>query len=86
MSGIPSDFDPALVFSDCLPDIQSSDYPSQPLEEESYTDELEAIVLQAEETRQRFDEQGVVIRHRQSGLRSAFRSSSLPPGEWMGAR
>lgn len=96
MSDIPSDFDPALLFSDYLPNSQS-EYPSQSefppsqsefppsqseFPEHSNTDDLEAIDLVVEETRERLNRKGVVIRHRQLNPKPAFRSSSLPPGEF----
>lgn len=84
MSDIPSDFDPAVLFSDYLPSTQPEEYPSLPSPpEESHSDELEAIELVVEETRQRYNKEGVVIRHRQLNPKPAFRSSSLPPGEFL---
>lgn len=90
MSDIPSDFDPSVLFSDYLPPTQPEECPSLPSPpEESHSDELEAIELIIEETRQRYNKEGVVIRHRQLNPEPAFRSSSLPPGEfswglWLG--
>lgn len=90
MSDIPSDFDPSVLFSDYLPPTQLEECPSLPSPpEESHSDELEAIELVIEETRQRYNKEGVVIRHRQLNPEPAFRSSSLPPGEfswglWLG--
>lgn len=83
MSDIPSDFDPSVLFSDYLPSTQPEEYPSLPSPpEESHSDELEALELVVEETRQRCNREGVVIRHRQLNPKPAFRSSSLPPGEF----
>jgi hypothetical protein len=82
MTDIPPDFDPSVLFSDYLPSTQPEEYPTLPSPPaESYSDELEAIDLVIEETRQRHNKEGVVIRHKQLNPKPAFRSSSLPPRE-----
>lgn len=75
---LPSDFDPALFFSDYIPsDCLLSAFEQEP-PPESYSDDLEAVYAVAQERKDALNKQHVVIQHHARGQKPVFRSSSIP--------
>ena len=68
-TGIPSSFDPALLFSELEFEIAQNAPPSH-----SFSDELEAIQQCITDDRAKKTSQGVVIQHRAWNIADVFRS------------
>lgn len=70
-AGIPSSFDPALLYSEF-------DLPQEKPETVSHSDDLDALQACIAEDRARKTQEGVVIQHRAWNLVEVFRSEGEP--------
>jgi hypothetical protein len=84
-SGTPSDFDLHPIIDDYPSSSEDfrDDNITSASGENTFSDELDGIREVAQERANRLTKERVVIQHRQWGGAPIFRSSSLPPGEYL---